>query len=93
VEISDWRNKIDQLEREILKLMNERAGYALEIGKINQQEGWPIYHPAREKDIWAKIVEQNQGPLPKESITRIFTAIIEENRKLQSSHFGNPEQQ
>lgn len=78
------RIKIDKLDDQLVKLLNERAILALEIGKIKQNKNLPIYDEGREKDILKRISSGNRGPLSSDSITKIFSAIIVENRNLQT---------
>ena len=41
MEISEWRNRIDELESMIIELLNKRASYAVEIGKIKKAKASP----------------------------------------------------
>ena len=53
--LSEWRARIDQVDRELVDLINERLGYALEIGKIKRVEGLEVYDPKREADLLQKL--------------------------------------
>jgi chorismate mutase-like protein len=83
MDIEHWRNQIDELNQNLLKLLNERASCALEIGKIKHATGKPIYAPDRETKILNRIKELNQGPLSHEAAQRIFRQIIDESRRLE----------
>ena len=48
MKIEDWRIRIDELNDEIISLLNKRATYATEIGKIKKQQGLPVFDSARE---------------------------------------------
>ncbi|MCA9732612.1 MAG: chorismate mutase [Deferribacteres bacterium] len=82
-EIAEWRKKIDAVDAELLKLLNQRAGYTVEIGHIKRQHDMPIYDPAREKKILQALAEKNPGPLSEEAIQRLFERIIDESRLLE----------
>ncbi len=84
MDISDWRKKIDSIDQEVLRLLNERARSAHEIGKIKETTHAPIYEPDRERTIFAKLHEANHGPLTNEDITQIYTQIIAIMRELQT---------
>jgi len=49
MDIADWRKKIDELDRQLVRLLNERAQAAHEIGKLKRNTAMPIYEPDREK--------------------------------------------
>ena len=78
--ISDWRRRMDEIDRRLVELLNERCKCALEIGHIKQQESIPLYQPAREKEVLANAEGNNQGPLSHDAIRRLFERIIDEAR-------------
>ncbi len=78
-----WREKIDALDDQILELLNERARYALSVGKIKRAEGLPFHVPERETLILNRIRELNSGPLSHEAAQRIFRQIIDESLRLE----------
>lgn len=83
MDIEDWRRQIDAVDSEILKLLNKRAKYSIEIGKIKKQLQLPIHSPEREKSILDRLVKENQGPMSHEGVRRVFERIIDESRKLE----------
>ena len=83
MDIEHWRNQIDELNQKLLELLNERAACALEIGKIKQAKGDPIYAPDRETKILNRIKELNMGPMTQEAAQRIFRQIIDETRRME----------
>jgi chorismate mutase / prephenate dehydratase len=74
------RARIDDIDRELQRLLNERAACALAVAKIKQAEPSdqpPVfYRPEREAQILARIKKENQGPLPDDAIARLFREII-----------------
>ena len=85
MEIEDWRGKIDGIDRELVKLLNDRAAAAREIGKIKQQTGAPIYEPRREQIIFDNVSNANEGPLAAKDLHFIFENIISVMRAFQVS--------
>lgn len=81
-----WREKIDALNEQIFELLNERARYALSVGKIKHAEGLPLHDPERETLILNRIRELNGGPLSHEAAQRIFRQIIDESLRLEEDH-------
>lgn len=82
-DIDHWRERIDEVDLQLLRLLNERARYALEIGEIKHQKNLPIYMPEREKWIYENIARCNQGPLSNAAVRRLFERIIDESRRLE----------
>ena len=78
--ISDWRRRMDEIDKKLVELLNERCKCALEIGHIKQQSHIPLYQPAREKEVLANAENNNQGPLSHDAIRRLFERIIDEAR-------------
>jgi len=80
--LAAWRQDIDAIDRELLRLLNKRAGIACEIALIKVSSGLPAYDGKREKDVLDRIAAQNNGPFENESVLAIFTTIIRETRRL-----------
>jgi len=80
--LEGWRQEIDLLDTELLRLLNQRAGIACAIGAIKVASGLPAYDARREHQVLARICGENQGPLGQESVTSIFQCIIRETRRI-----------
>ena len=93
MDISDWRKKIDEIDRSLVKLLNERARCAVEIGKIKRQNGLPIQEPNREQEVLRQAFRANEGPLTDPAIQRVFERIVEEGRALQKRLFEAAEKE
>lgn len=78
--LSDWRRRIDDLDKKLVELLNERSQCALEIGKIKQEQHLPLYQPEREKEVLENAERNNHGPLTDAAIRRLFERIIDEAR-------------
>ena len=87
MDIADWRKKIDAIDRELVRLLNERARCAAEIGKIKRQNALPIQEAHREQEVLQHALEANEGPLNNEELRRVFQQIVEEGRGLQRRLF------
>jgi len=81
--IADWRRRIDEIDRKLVELLNERSQCAIELGKLKQESHEPLYQPAREKEVLANAEKCNQGPLPGAAIRRLFERIIDEARSIE----------
>ncbi len=78
--ISDWRERMDEIDKKLVELLNERSQCALEIGRLKQAAGMPIYQPARENEVLSNAARNNRGPLTNAAIRRLFERIIDEAR-------------
>ncbi len=74
--LDELRAQVDRLDRQIVALLNDRARIAVEIGRLKQQSGAPIYAPDREKFILDKLRELNRGPLSDRTIDAIYREIM-----------------
>ena len=63
MDIEGWRQKIDDVDRQLVRLINERAQCAQAIGRLKRDSAMPIYEPDREKIIFQNIARVNAGPL------------------------------
>jgi chorismate mutase len=80
VKLEDWRRRIDEIDRKLVELLNERSHCALEIGKLKQAANLPLYQPEREKQVLQNAEQSNPGPLTDAAIRRLFERIIDEAR-------------
>jgi chorismate mutase-like protein len=78
--LSDWRRRIDEIDRKLVELLNERSQCALEIGKLKQAQNLPLYQPEREREVLENAERANPGPLSDAAIRRLFERIIDEAR-------------
>lgn len=85
MDIEDWRKKIDVIDQELVKLLNQRGIAARAIGRLKQQTNLPIYEPQREETILQNISKANAGPLPTPDLHFIFQNIIAVMRNFQHS--------
>jgi chorismate mutase-like protein len=83
MEIADWREKIDELDRKLVELLNQRAQAAQEIGKLKRNTSMPIYEPQREKIIFENVRNANRGPLPDSELRQVYERIIDVMRNIQ----------
>ena len=78
--LADWRRRIDEIDKKLVELLNERSRCALEIGKLKQEAHIPLYQPERENEVLANAESNNSGPLTDAAIRRLFERIIDEAR-------------
>ena len=78
--MADWRRRIDEIDKKLVELLNERSQCALEIGRIKQESNIPLYQPDRESEVLENAESENKGPLSDAAIRRLFERIIDEAR-------------
>ena len=83
MDIAGWRKKIDELDRRLVEILNERALAAQEIGKLKRNTNMPIYEPEREKIIFENVGKANRGPLPESELRKVYERIIDVMRNIQ----------
>ncbi len=81
--LDELRAKIDALDADILRSLNERARMAQEIGELKRSSNAPIYVPEREKAVFSRIGELNAGPLSTKALTGVYREIISAIRALE----------
>ena len=83
--LGEWRKKIDDVDVQLVALLNTRAQYAEEIGKVKLALGLDAYSPEREEEVMQNVMKQNSGPLSRQAMRRLFERIIDESRAVERS--------
>jgi len=74
--LEELRRRIDELDHQLVKLLNERARVVVEIGNLKSKADKPVYAPDREKEVFARISEANKGPLPDKCLVAIWRELM-----------------
>ncbi|MDA8388602.1 MAG: prephenate dehydratase [Nitrospiraceae bacterium] len=86
------RKGIDVIDGEILKLLNDRASLAMEIGREKKDRNVNCYSPEREKEVMENMLRQNPGPLSNEALRVLYREIMSASRSLEEplkvAYFG-----
>ena len=88
--LDEFRIAVDDIDRRIVELVNERTRVVEEIGRVKREAQLPIYEPKREEQVFANITECNRGPIPPDCMRRIFERIIDEMRTIQRRKMQAP---
>jgi len=86
--IEDWRTRIDEIDRKLVKLMNDRSQCVIEIARIKKQNKMKVVDPEREKKVFRNVKNENNGPLDADGLQRIFERIIDESRRIERQLIG-----
>jgi chorismate mutase len=82
-EIDALRQQIDAIDAKLVELLNARAACAVEIGRLKELAGLPVYQPAREAEVLEHVRAANNGPLDHAAMTRLFERVIDEARRIE----------
>lgn len=82
--IAELRIRIDDLDRQLVELLNERARAAQSIGRLKRHTSMPIYEPDRERIVFQNVARYNRGPLREQDLEIIYQALIAVMREIQS---------
>ncbi len=83
MDISDWRQKIDELDEQIVRLICQRAEAAQAIGELKRTSDLPVYEPKREQAVFDHVRAVNPGPLDDAELLHVYERIIDVMRTLQ----------
>ncbi len=74
--LEELRKEIDRLDAKLVELLNARAKIVIDVGKLKSETDKPVYAPAREKDVFARISKANKGPLPDKTLQSIWRELM-----------------
>jgi len=76
-DLTALRSRIDEIDRQLLALISERARIAQRVGTSKRQSGQDdFYRPDREVAILRCITESNEGPLSNDVLITLFREIM-----------------
>ena len=81
--LAECRQKIDDVDRRVVALLNERTLIVQTIGRIKAEAAMAVYEPKREDQVFHNVASSNAGPLDNDAVKRIFERIVDEMRKVQ----------
>lgn len=82
-ELKRLREAIDRVDEVLVKLLNQRAKYAVEIGELKGALALPVYSPEREKEVLLHVESTSEGPLAADAVRRLFERVIDESRRVE----------
>lgn len=74
--LEELRKRIDTLDEQIVRALNDRAAAAVEIGKIKAQTGAGVFAPDREREVLDKVTALSKGPMSRESLLAIYRELM-----------------
>ncbi len=83
-QLADLRVRIDVVDQQLLKLLNERAKLAQAVGEVKKIDGSPVFRPDREAQVIDRVKNRNPGPVLADSIAPIWREIMSACRSLEA---------
>ena len=74
--IESLREKINQIDLQLVELLNERARIVIEIGKLKNKSGGQVYSPDREREVFEHVVKASKGPLTDKTLIAIWRELM-----------------
>jgi len=74
--LKEYREKINNIDHDIVDLLNERAKLVIKIKKLKKSKDVPLYDAKREEELIENIARYNKGPLYRDNIIQIFESIL-----------------
>lgn len=81
-DLKKFRENIDRIDDELLKLFNQRAALAQQIG--HAKGAGAVLRPEREAQVLQRMADANTGPLSKQGVTQLYTEIMSQCRALEA---------
>lgn len=76
MEIESHRTRIDDIDQQLVALLNERARHSLAIRKLKPLLDMPVYDPAREREIYEKVISYSNGTLYDQGLCEIYDTLL-----------------
>lgn len=83
-QIEAYRIKIDEVDQKLVALLNERAGYSLDIRALKPDAHMGLYDPKREEEIFERICSYSEGPLYNENLVEIYRGLLKVMKEVPS---------
>lgn len=83
-EIQKHRAQIDEIDRELVALLNKRAGHSLVIRGLKPDAQMGLFDAKREEEIFEKVTSYNEGPLYNEYLREIYATILKVSKETPS---------
>lgn len=93
--LGSLRESIDSVDEKLLELLNERATFVLDVGKVKEETGQKTFYvPERENAIYERLTKSNDGPFPNKAVRNVWREIISASlameKPLKIAYLGPP---
>ncbi len=91
IDLLESRGKIDEVDRKIVELIEERMKLAIDVATYKQSVGKPIFDAAREEEKLAALTALTNNEFNQKAISDLFKQIMSLSRRLQYTLLDNME--
>ena len=85
-ELGRLRTRIDEIDRRIVALLNERAAVGIEVGRVKASAGrTAMFDADREQEVLRQVAGANVGPIDEPALLGLYQQIIDLTRRLEES--------
>ena len=81
--VQELRERVDEVDQDLVRALNERASIVQEIVAMKTEAGVPLFDPKREEEILQRAMQYNEGPIYDTSMREIFELILHRIRDLE----------
>src|SRR5688500_2130677 len=74
--INSVTRELQRLDRDLLKILSDRARASQKLAKLRQNDGGPLYNLTDEQTALADLVTQNRGPLDERAVRSIMREVL-----------------
>lgn len=89
--LSSSRQRIDSIDDQIVRLLNERAAVVREVGAVKKQFHAPASAPGREEQVLRRVSDQARPPLTPEAVRKIYQSVLAEMSAMEDREMHSPE--
>ncbi len=83
MDLDKLRKRINKIDRELIDILNERTRVVQQIGRYKHEQGMSFYAPHREQEVFKKITDMNEGPMPDHALHAIYREIMSSSLHLE----------
>ena len=84
MDLTKYRDQINEIDDQILRLLQKRAKISKQVGTVKAETGVSeVYVPHRQKQIIERLKAENHGKFPEAALEAIWTEILSASRSLQ----------
>lgn len=88
--LSSARQRIDHVDDQIVKLLNERAAIVHEVGLVKTRFHAPASAPAREEQVLRRVSDQARAPLTPDAVRKIYQTLLAEMTAMEQREMETP---
>jgi len=83
--IRSLRDRLDVLDGQLVRALNERARLVHELAAIKAEAGVQLFDPKREAEMLQRVASENPGPIYDATLQEIFEVIMHRTRDVETS--------